>query len=64
MRNTCVIEYTHFPNTVNTHFQVRHSQIVIPDLIREPVVFRHVGGLRVYSSVLNQVQDDGVSSTG
>ena len=27
-------EYTHFPNTVNTLFQVRLSQIVIPDLIR------------------------------
>ena len=43
-------EYTLFPNTVNTLFQVRLSQIVIPDLIREPVVFRHVVGLRVYSS--------------
>ena len=27
-------EYTHFPNTVNTLFQVRISQIVVPDLIR------------------------------
>ena len=33
-----------------TLVQTRLSLIVIPDLIREPVVFRHVVGLRVYST--------------
>jgi hypothetical protein len=30
---------------------------VIPNLIWDPVVCRNVGGMRVLSSVLNQVQD-------
>ena len=39
-------------------FQVRRSVFVIPDLIREPVVCCNVDTLKVFSSVLNQVQDD------
>ena len=39
-----VLAYEH------TFVQVRLSLIVIPDLIREPVVLRHVVGLRVYST--------------
>ena len=39
-----VLAYEH------TFVQARLSLIVIPDLIREPVVFRHVVGLRVYST--------------